>query len=150
MNKKNNIILTIAIILFIGLIIFLVINHEEVKTGALEELTYKEVQEKIDNKEDFVIVLSQTTCSHCAEYKPTIKQIAKKHKITIYYLDYDKYKKQEKKIIEKFNFDGGTPTTFFYKDGKETSVMNRLIVNVTSSKVIAMLKKLEYIETENE
>ena len=86
MNKKNNIILTIALILFIGLIIFLVINHEEVKTGTLEELTYKEVQEKIDNKEDFVITLSQTTCSHCEMYKPKLKKVANKYDILIYYM----------------------------------------------------------------
>jgi len=150
MDKKNNIILVIAIILFIILTGFLFINKEDKpKEGNLEEITYNEVQKKVENQEDFVIVLSQTTCSHCADYKPILTTVAKKHNITIYYLDYNTYEENTaNEIIKFFNFDGGTPTTFFFKDGKETSVMNRLSGAVSESKVIANLKKLEYIENE--
>lgn len=148
MIKKNNIILTIAIIILIALITFLLINNKN-ETKGLKEITYKEVLKKIDKKEDFIILLSQTTCSHCAEYKPALKQIARKYDLTIYYLDYDKYgEKKAEEIIKFFNFDGDTPTTFFYKNGKETSVMNRLIGTVSNSKVISAIKKLEYIENE--
>ena len=149
MKKKNNIILITAIIILIALIIFLIINSAKNTKGDLIEITYDEIQEKIDNKEDFIIILSQTTCSHCAEYKPTAKQVAKKNNIVIYYMDYDKYKKEiQKKILSDFKFDGGTPTTFFYKEGKETSVMNRLVGTVSESKIVTSLKKLEYIENE--
>ena len=149
MKNKNNIIITIAIVILFILIIVLLINNNNTPKGNLEEITYNQIQKKINNKEDFVIVLSQTTCSHCAEYKPKVKQVAKKYNITIYYLDYDKYEeKTMNEIIETFNFDGGTPTTFFYKEGKETSVMNRLTGSVSEDKVIASLKKLGYIKEE--
>lgn len=148
MNKKNNIIILIALILFIIIIALLFINKDnKPKEGNLEEITYSELQKKVENKEDFVIVLSQTTCSHCANYKPTLIKVAKENNITIYYIDYDKYNEDTiNEIISFFNFDGGTPTTFFFKEGKETSVMNRLTGTVSESKVIANLKKLEYIE----
>ena len=67
MNKKNNIILIIAIILLISIIIFILINNQNYK-GELKEITWNDIEKKINKKEDFVLVLSQTTCSHCAEY----------------------------------------------------------------------------------
>lgn len=152
MNKKNNLITIIAIILFISLIIILVKNNQNnnnnQKEGYLVEVTFEEIKEKINDKEDFVIVLSQTTCSHCAEYKPILKQVAKSKNIIIYYIDFDKYEDQADEIIEFFNFDGGTPTTFFFKEGKEISIMNRLRGTTSEQKVIAALEKFEYIETE--
>lgn len=154
MNKKNNIILGIAIIIFIAIIALLVINNlKESKAllgEKLEEITYEQVQKKVEKKEDFVIVLSQTTCSHCASYKPILKEITKEKNITIYYLDYDKYDKDTiNEILEFFNFDGGTPTTLFFKEGKEISIMSRLVGSVSKTKVIKALEKYEYVkETE--
>lgn len=149
-NKKNNIIIIISIILLITLIIFLLINNKgnNNNKGDLTEITYEQLQEKIDSKEDFIIVLSQTTCSHCASYKPIVKQVAKKYNLNnVYYLDYDKYDEDEiKKILKELKFDGGTPTTFFFKKGKEISVLNRISGSVSEEKLISSLKKLEYIE----
>lgn len=149
MNKKNNIILGIAIILFVAIIIFLIINNIGKSNTTLEEITWKQIQRKIEKKEDFVIVLSQTTCSHCAKYKPTVKEIAKQNNLTIYYLDYDKYDEDTiNEILEFFNFNGGTPTTLFFKEGKEISIMSRLIGTVSKNKLIKALEKYEYIENE--
>ena len=146
MNKKNNIILIIAIILLISIIIFLLINNQNYK-GELKEITWNDIEKKINKKEDFVLVLSQTTCSHCAEYKPILKEVTKKNKVTIYYLDYDKYNEDKiKEILNTLNFDGGTPTTFFFKEGKEISLMSRLVGTVSKTNVIEALKKYEYIK----
>lgn len=148
MNKKNNIIFGIAIILLIIIIVVLIINNLGKSTATLEETTYEQVQKKIEKKEDFILVLSQTTCSHCASYKPTLKEVSKQYDITIYYLDYDNYDEDTiSEILEYFNFDGGTPTTFFFKEGKEISIMSRLVGSTSKEKVISALKKYEYIES---
>lgn len=146
MNKKNNIILIIAIVLLISIIIFLIINNSNYK-GELKEITWANVQKKIEKKEDFVLVLSQTTCSHCAQYKPTLKEVTKNYEVTIYYLDYDKYDEEEiKEILNTLNYDGDTPTTFFFKEGSEISLMSRIIGAASKTKVIETLKKYEYIK----
>ena len=65
-NKKKNII--ICIILFvigagIGYSIFTIDNN-------LVKLNYNEIIEKLDNKENFILCISRTTCIHCNNYKP--------------------------------------------------------------------------------
>ena len=143
--KKNNIIILVASILLIILISFLIICNLN-SGGKLIKLSYKEVQNKIDNKETFVLVLSQSTCSHCADYKPKLINIAKENNINIYYLDYDTDTYDTEKILKFFNFDGGTPTTFFYKDGEELSLMDRISGDVSKQTLLNKLKKLEYIK----
>jgi len=147
-NKKNNIIIIISVILLIAVIIFLLINKQNHKEYKVEEIDYKTLTEKIENKETFVLVFSQTTCSHCVSYKPILKQVAKKYKLdNIYYLDYDiEDEKKQEKIKTEFNFDGGTPTTIFFKNGKEVSVLKRLVGEVPESKLVNNLKELEYIK----
>ena len=146
-EKKNNIIIIIAIILLLALIIFLIINNKEEK--SLEELTFDQIQEKVEKKEDFVLILSQTTCSHCANYKPTARKVANKYNIAIYYLDYDKYDESTmNEILEYFNFDGATPLTLFFKEGKEISLMSRISGDVSESRLVSTLKEYEYIENE--
>ena len=36
-------------------------------------------------KDDFVLVVSQSTCSHCAAYKPKLKNISRNYGIDIYF-----------------------------------------------------------------
>ncbi len=147
MKKRNNITLIVCIIIFIAIIIFLIINNLINSGNTLEELTWEQTQEKINNKEDFVIVLTQTTCSHCMEYKPILKKVAKNNNITIYYLDYDNYDEETaNEILAYFNFSGDTPTTFFFKEGSEISLMSRISGTAKASTVTTALKKYGYIE----
>ena len=152
MDKKNNIIIVIAIILLIVLIVFLTIyknNNTIDENIGLKEISYTELKKKINNKEDVIVLFSQTTCSHCAKFKPILREVATTYDLTIYYIDYDIYEKETAtEILDYFNFNGATPTTIFFKEGKELSVMNRLVGSKQKSTVIAALEKLEYIKTE--
>ena len=143
--KKNNLIIIICCILLVSLIALLLFNNNK-ESYTLKPITFKEVKELVKNKEDFIIILSQSTCSHCALYKPKAKLVAEEYNINIYYLDYDLDEKNKSKILEYFNFDGSTPQTFFFKEGKEISVMERLSGDVNKEEIINKLKKLEYIE----
>ena len=143
MKKKNKLFISL-IIIFILLIGILLINYINKQTGELKELNYKQITKKIEDKDDFVLVVSRSNCSHCITYKPKVEQIAKDYKITIYYIDYDK-EKNYKDFLNEFNLDGSTPITLFIKNGKETSILNRLEGDLDSDKVIERLEKLEFI-----
>lgn len=108
MKDKKTIIIIIIIGLGIGLG-YLLFNSN----SNLIELDYHNLENKINNKESFVVCISRTTCSHCNDYKPKLRKVANKYKINIYYTDIDKYNKTD---LEKFNklisFDGGTPPEF--------------------------------------
>ena len=143
--KKNNNIFYIAIIALIVIVSLLAINYINTpKQGNLEKITHKEINEKIDNKDSFILVVSQSTCSHCASYKPKLKQIAQEYKTDIYDIDYDE-EKDEEKFLEEFDLDGATPITLFFKDGEQESLLNRLEGDVSKETAIKKFKKMGFI-----
>ena len=145
--KRNNKILTFLIITLIAIIAILTINTiTKNKVGELKEINYKEITKKLDNKEDFILIVSQTTCSHCASYKPKVAQIVEEYGINAYYIDYDKLSNTEE-FLEKLNLNGATPMTLFYENGKEKSVLNRIEGDISSKFIKEKFKKMGFIVT---
>lgn len=144
--KKNSIIILIIAAIIIGTFFFL-INKSNNGTGQLIELNYKEIKEKVKNKDDFILVITQSTCSHCATYKPKLTKIAKDYNLNIYFITIDLEKETDKKeFLKEFNFQGATPTTIFIKKGTEESVLNRLVGDINEKKIIEKFKKMGFIE----
>ena len=86
--------------------------------AGLQQLTYDEYQEKIDNGDEFVIILERATCSHCVTYMPIAEQFASDNQLPMYYVDTDTFDEEEWVLFEKSNSylkkakgDWGTPTT---------------------------------------
>ncbi|MBQ8681294.1 MAG: thioredoxin family protein [Bacilli bacterium] len=143
--KKEKKILTIAIILLIAILAILLINNLNKKTvGELKKITYEELTEKQANEEDFILIVSTSTCSHCATYKPKVKEITKEYGITVYYIDYDKIS-DYKDFLNKYNLTGATPTTLFFKDGEEKSLLNRIEGDLSTEIIIKKFKKMGFI-----
>ena len=140
MKDKKNIIIIIVLGIGLGYLLF---NSN----SNLIELDYHNLENKINNKESFVVCISRTTCSHCNDYKPKLRKVANKYKINIYYTDIDKYNKTD---LEKFNklisFDGGTPVTIFIKNGEEKTTATRIEGDVSTDKIIDKLKKNGFID----
>lgn len=144
--KKNNNILYIIVIITIIIIALIAINIlTNSKEGKLISLDYNEIKEKVKNKEDFILIVSQSTCSHCVEYKPILERIANKNKINIYYIDYDKSDNKEE-FLEEFDLDGSTPITLFFNEGKEKSILNRINGTVSEKKALEKFKKMGFIK----
>ena len=143
---KNKIVY-IALFLFVAIIVLLLVNYANTpKPGSFIQLDYKGVTKKVDNKDRFILVVSKSTCSHCATYKPKIEAIVKEYGIDVYYIDYDTEDEgTQKEFLEKFNLDGATPMTLFFEDGKEKSVLNSIEGDLSSEKVIATFKKMGFI-----
>ena len=143
-NKTKYIFTFIISIILICLLTLYGINYYS--NGNLKELKNKEVIEKIKNKEDFVLCVAQTTCSHCEMYKPKLKKIANKHDIEIYYINIDKLTKKEKKEFSKYIYTEGTPVTIFFNNGEEETTANRIQGNASSKKIEDTLKKYKFIK----
>lgn len=86
--------------------------------AGLHQLTYSEYQEKIDNKEEFVIILERATCSHCVTYMPIAEQFASDNNVPMYYVDTDTFTAEDwegfeksNSYLRKANGNWGTPTT---------------------------------------
>ena len=145
--KKKNIIITIIILIIITTIFFILINNNQNNNKRLIELTYDEIIEKTNNKDDFILVFTHSTCSHCVTYKPKLKEIANDYNIYVYYINLDSDTiKDRNKFLKEFNLSGATPITIFIKDGKEVSLLNRLEGDLPTKKVVERFKKMGFIK----
>lgn len=104
------------------------------KEKSLTFIEYKDYEKLISDSKDHVIVVGQTTCSHCIAVKPALNSIAEDYDLTINYLNInlvsqDEYKSftESLKNIEynepSFLEDGsfGTPLILIVKKGKVSS-----------------------------
>lgn len=135
-NKKSDIFLILGLVVVVVLGFLLMSDKDAGPSyelpltlsgeAGLHQLTYQEYQEKIDNGEEFVIILERATCSHCVTYMPIAEQFAQDNGVPIYYVDTDTFTSEdwtgfEKSIsyLRKSNGNWGTPTTLV-QAGSET------------------------------
>ena len=142
MKKKETALLIIAFICLVGIVgilIYLNINY-------FKELSYKEVMQKINNKESFVLVITQTTCSHCESFKPKVKQVANDYRINIYYMEADLLDEVQRNAFLKIVHYDGTPTTVFFINGEEETAASRINGDASTDKIIKKLKSNGFID----
>ena len=126
--KKKDIILIVGLILVVILGAFTMKGEKEKPSyslplslegeAGLHLLSYAEYQGKIDNGEEFVVILSRESCSHCANFIPVAEAFAKENEVPMYYIDTDTFSESDWGSFEKSNSffkkakgNWGTPTT---------------------------------------
>ena len=110
------------------------------------ELKYEQLKEKIDNKENFALLIGAASCSHCDTFRSTINEINKEYDINIYYVDIDKFNSSEVAYLKAIASFKGTPTTVFITEGKEKSSYNRIDGNRDYEYTVNRLKQNGYIK----
>lgn len=85
---------------------------------GLQQLTYAEYKEKVDNNEAFVLIIERATCSHCVNFMPVAEEFASTNNLPMYYVDTDTFSAEDWNGFEKSNTflkknssKWGTPTT---------------------------------------
>ncbi len=95
-----------------------------------------QVMEKMDNKDDFVLIVGSSTCGACIAYKPILEEVVKNKEANIFYVQYDTEGIKADNSVDEAGranitklFDeyfGGkitsTPSTLYIKDGKIDSM----------------------------
>lgn len=94
---------------------------------GIKQLDLDQAFQKIDDKERFIFMVTQSTCTYCNSFKKTLVPFLKEHKdIPFYEIEVDmlgemkadvekNFAKLQKKVPE---FGGGTPEMFCYENGK--------------------------------
>ena len=141
-KKKVIILVSICLVLLIGGLI----ADRILGKSYLKEIEYNEVIKKIEKKESFVLLVSQTTCTHCISYKPKLEKVANNHKLNIYYIDVDLLSDEENEKFESYINFSSTPITVFIKDGEETTAANRINGNASIEKIEKKLKSNGFID----
>lgn len=150
---KKKILIGLSIILVIGAIACLIYASSKLHDKQVEEdnhlieITMDELQTKIDNKENFILLVSQTECSHCLEFKPKLKRVLAKNNVIAYNIETDKLTKEEYIKLNNIAYTSGTPTTLFFENGTETNTSNRLNGSgADEAKITSRLKAMGYIK----
>lgn len=113
--------------------------------SALQTIGYKDLKEKIENKESFVLYIHKTGCSYCESYEPILTKVLKGNALTAYSINTTSLKQaEEKSLKEKVNLKG-TPTLIYIKEGKADS-NGSLIGEQTQENTVDFFKKIGYIE----
>ena len=144
MKNKIIVIATILIIVILSIVLKFNNNNNNSEFTNLKEITYKEILKKQDNKEDFILIISRSNCSHCNTYKPKVDEIARKHNLTIYYINTDTLSNKEE-FKEEFKLNNATPLTLFFKNGKETTILNRIEGDLSTKTVENQFEKMGFI-----
>ena len=121
-------------------------KKEKLEDSFLIELTFDELQKKIDNKDTFILVLTQTSCSHCIEYKPKLKNVLAEYNIYAYELPIDKLDKTEIAKLKDIANASGTPATIFIEEGEEKNTSSRLYGSQDKSKIVSRFKAMGFID----
>ena len=58
-------------------------------------INYSELETKINNKESFILLISQSDCAHCLAFKPGFKEVLAKYDITAYEIQTDQISNEE-------------------------------------------------------
>lgn len=80
--------------------------------------TAAEYIKKFNSKEYTIAVFGAESCSYCGLYLPVINNVAKEHKLDIYYFDLDNYKEEEYKKIQELDITIPAECTVTNKDTK--------------------------------
>ena len=151
MQKKKNIILGVLVCVLVILVCTLLFvlgkkyNPSKGDYKSVINIDLAGFKEKVANKEKFVLVVTQTGCSHCLAYLPVLEEIGEEYKLTFYDINMTDLSDQDKIEFNKLVRISGTPTTIFYTDGEEQSTTTRLVGEKTKEKIISRLKSEGYI-----
>ncbi len=150
--QKNKVFIILIIVILgvaVGALIWGSISlqkKEKIEEEHLIELNYEELMEKIDNKESFILLFSQTTCSHCEQYRPTLKKVLVEYDLYAYEIATDLLSKEENAKLKDVANVTGTPTTVFIVNGEEKNTANRLVGAAKENKIVSRFEALGYIK----
>lgn len=98
-------------------------TKENVKEGIQQKyITLDELDKKIEAKDTFVFSVVSKTCSHCIEFKKYLERY--KQNDTVYFLEASELTKDDlNRLFKKYPGITGTPTTFFYTEGKQNDTI---------------------------
>ena len=117
-------------------------ENYDTKNDALDEISYNQFKKMIENEKTFLIVFTQTGCSHCTAFKPTINEIIEEEKINIYELDIGLLTQDEWNELTEMVSVTGTPTLTSIKNGMES---DDLVGNRDKDTVLEFLLEEEFI-----
>ena len=112
----------------------------------LKTLSYDELNQKLENKESFILEVMRTGCTACEGFAPKLESVTNDYKVTVYQLNTSDLSDEVwEEFKDKFSVSA-TPTIVFFTEGEELTIGTRIVGDVSKDKVIEQFKNMGYIE----
>lgn len=128
-------------------------EQEESKPEEVEEysnikkISFKTLKKMINKEESFILLVSQTYCSHCIAFKPIFNEALSDNNLIGYELDIATISEKDYyELADMFPTLSGTPTTIFFKDGKEISEESRMVGYQEKEETVKAFKENGFIK----
>lgn len=130
----------------ITMIFLLLLTVTACSSSYLSKLNYKKLMTKLDNKESFVLYLTNEDESGLT-LKNTLQTVSKDNNIKCFYLNTDNLDEDElDSLKEKITFEDSNIIVFI-KEGKENTVLARIDdVYISAKDLKEELKNQEYLK----
>ena len=130
----------------IAMIFLLLLTVTACSSSYLSKLNYKKLMTKLDNKESFVLYLTNEDESGLT-LKNTLQTVCKDNNIKCFYLNTDNLDEDElDSLKEKITFEDSN-IIVFVKEGKENTVLARIDnVYISAKDLKEELKNQEYLK----
>ncbi len=134
------------IVVLIGGFLVYKLAFGDTKETKIIPLTVSELEQKINNKDTFMLVISQTGCSHCEQYLPELDRALSEVNLNAYELNITGLNETNTNTLAKYVSYSGTPTTIFFTNGVEKTTLNRIIGYTSKAKILERLKSLGFVD----
>lgn len=123
-------------------IITLILLVTGCSNSNIDKISYKEYEKLRENKETFILEVTQKYCSACQSFKPKLEEVLKEYNLKAKEISLDTLSEEE---IESLGISG-TPTVIFYINGEEETTAARLIGSSNKEKIISKFKASSFIK----
>lgn len=111
----------------------------------LKNISYNELNEKMKNKETFVLYIGAANCSHCSEFKPTLEKVVKEYNLDVYYIDMATVSEEEYEAVKNKTNLQGTPTVLVVQNGK-SKYTDRIVGTKDEESTVEFFKEIGKIK----
>lgn len=134
------------ILLSITLVLSIFLLSACSSSDSVSEIKYSNFQKKLANKESFILEVIQDGCSYCSEFSPKFDKVLSKYEVKAYSLNLTDLSDAERNEFNNNYQISGTPSVLFFKDGEESSILNRINGNQDEDMIVSKLKTNGYIK----
>lgn len=131
------------ILVIIGIITITGCSSEK---GSFETISYQDYQKLIENKEDFMVEVMSSDCTHCKSLRPKLQKVINDYKINMKVINLEELSSEDYQAFTNEIGTRATPTIIFYKKGYESSVSTRIVGDVSEEKIIQKMKDNKIIK----
>ena len=115
-------------------------------SSNITEISYTELEKKLENKESFILEVVQDGCHNCESFSPKFDEILKEYNLKAVSINLTNITQEENQKLSNLYNTSGTPTVIFIEKGEEPSISRRIVGDVTKEKIVSKLKVAGYIK----